>query len=118
VVAEVDAQVGARPQNPRQVCGVRETELAAGEERSFLEQRVELGEALVESGPGCFVAAAQRVVGARQTIEALDEEPPGGPLGRVGRPERWLRVAVLEVFHDHGRLRQHEAVIIEHGHPA
>ena len=83
------------------------------EVRLSLERAIELGELRVELLARPFVAAPHRVVGvAEPVVEALQPQPPERPLGRVGRPQRRLRVALLEVLHDHLGLRQHEPLVL------
>ena len=42
-----------------------------------------------------------------------DPEPCERPVGRVGGEQRRLRVPLLEVLHDHRRLRQEPAVLLD-----
>ena len=68
-----------------------------------LQSRVEVAEPLVELRR---LVAAERVVVVTETDrEPVEPEPAERALGRVGRPERRLREPLVEVLHDHGRLR-------------
>ena len=46
-----------------------------------------------------------------------DPQPRRRPPRRIGGQERRLGVPLLEVLVDHGRLRQHPAVLLEHRNP-
>ena len=65
-----------------------------------------------------LVAAAERVVGIAEVIEAEDPKPRLCTRDLIRRQERGLREALLEVLHDHSRLGQAEPVALEHGHLA
>ena len=51
-------------------------------------------------------------------VEALDSQADERTFCGVGRQQRRVRVALLEVLHDRRRLRQHERVLLEHRHAA
>src|SRR5262249_25727360 len=115
-LAGVNAQPVARAQDQGDVRDVRETELAAGEVRLRVQDRVQLRQLGVEALTCSVLVPPQRVVGLRELVEAEDEEAPEGALRRVGRPQGRLWIALLEVLVDHGRLRQDEGVLFENRH--
>jgi hypothetical protein len=67
--------------------------------------------------PGPVVVRSNEA-GSRVFVKPVDEQAPGSTLGRIGRPERRLGVALFEVLVDHGRLRQDEVAFLEHRHLA
>ena len=118
MVVQVDAQTRLGAEDPGQVRDVREPELPAGQEGPSREAIVEQGELVAEPVARVVLSAAQGVVRTAERVEPLDEETPLGALGRVGRPERRLRIALLEVLVDDHRLGQDELVLFEHRHLA
>src|SRR5204863_2114486 len=66
-----------------------------------------------------LAAATERVVLVAEPVEAAEPEPPERPLGGIGRPQRRLREALLEVLHDHLGLGKDEAaLLLVDGHAA
>ena len=102
----------------RGVPGVGEPELTPRQIWLLLEHRVQSRERCTEAVRGAVLAAPQRVVRARQLVEAEHEQPPERALARIRRPQRRLRVTLLQVLVDHGRLGEHEGVLLEDGHLA
>ena len=88
---EVDAEHRLGTEDPGQVRGVGEPELPPGEEGPACEQRVEPGELGVEPVSGVLLSSAERVVGAAEPVEALEEETAGarsaGSAGQSGAPD-------------------------------
>ena len=111
---EREAHQVAQAEEPREVGDVREAERPPGEERRRRERPVEIGQHVVEP-LGRALAAPERVVRLAEVVEAEHEQPRDRPLAGVGRQERRLRVALLEVLVDHDGLGQHPAVLLEHG---
>lgn len=117
-LSEVEPEPSLDAKDPRQIADVGESVGGSGQERLRLEDPVELGELFPEAllgGPRPVLE--QVVVGAGEVVEPFQEEARERPRGGVGRPEGRLRKALLQVLHDHPRLRQHEAlVLLEHRH--
>src|SRR6266540_566250 len=96
----------ARANHPRQVRDRREPVWRWIERLQPLAKRV-------------LLPAAERVVvGSELGVEAKHPPALECPLRGIRGEQRRLGVALLEVLHDHGRLRQHEGVLLEHRHPA
>ena len=92
-----------------------QAELGSGEVRAPCESPVQLCELGIED-PGRLAVEDNAVVGPGKILEALEPKPYERALGRLRGKERRLRIALLEVFHDHARLRQDEVPLLEHGH--
>src|SRR5579872_982663 len=112
---ELHLHAFARPQHPRHVRDVREAVLGAAEPRPLLEGRVEAIELLGEERVRAGLAAAQRVIRLRERVVPEDAQPRERAVGRVGGEERRIGIALLEVLHDHRRLRERPAVLLDDG---
>ena len=103
---QLEAERIACTDDPRHVCDRREA----------VRRRIELLQTLDER---VLVAAAEGVVVVAQVVvEPIDPQALERPLRRIAREERGLGVPLLEVLHDHRRLRQDERVFLEHRHLA
>src|SRR5581483_358287 len=113
---ELDAEHVAHAQDPGHVRDVRDPELGAAQPRLPLERRVELRELAIERLGGSVLAAPQRVVRPRQVVVPEDANARERTVGGIGRQERRVRIALLQVLEDHGRLGQEPDVLLEHRH--
>ncbi len=112
--AQIDARAPLRPDDPGDVGDVGLAELRAGEVGARRESRVQLRELVIE-GLGRLPLEHDAVVGPGKLIEALEPKPNERALRRPRREERRLRMALLEVLHDHARFRQDDAALLEDG---
>ncbi len=103
---EPDAEHVAEAKDPRDERDVGEPVLAAAEPRRRREQRVEPRELLVEPHARVVLAAAEPVIRRGHLVLPEDPQPRERTICGIGRQQRRLRVALLEVLHDHRRLRQ------------
>src|SRR5262249_21851959 len=108
---ELDVEAVERAQDPGNVASIGEPVVAAREVRLRLERALEIRELRVQDL--ARLPAAHGVVRTPQPVlEPLEPEPPKSALRRIVGPERGVRGALLQVLHDHARLRQYEPLIL------